>query len=285
MEGFSFNKIYVIESLDSDEKILSGTELYNDILRYSSYKDSSLSSELLIANTKQEFLEELIKIKNECTENGVMPIIHFEIHGEKDKRGLVTRSKELITWEELYPFLIQINVAIEHNLLITLAVCHGAYLLGINHITNRAPFWGFVGSFDEILAYDLLIRYNTFYDVLLTKFDITEAVVALHKANPELPSSYRFINSEELFKKLYELYIKTEFNGPAIETRWKRACEESKVNLRNRSEKKQFKKIFNKELMEDKEYRFKRDRRTFFMADLYQKNTRYLKDYSPFKKN
>ncbi len=278
MEGFNFNTFYVIESLDKSDK-LTGTELHDDILRYSGFKDEAVSAHLITVNSKEELLTSMIEIKEHCVHKNVSPIIHFEIHGRIE--GLVTNSNELITWEELHNYLIEINVASRHNLFITLAVCYGAYILQLHQITKRAPFWGFIGSFEEINQGDLMIRYHSFYETLLNSFDITEAVVALHKSNPKIESSFRFINSEEFFIELYDLYIKNEFSDEKYNTRWERALNDANTTLANRAEKRRFKKDFYKILKKENLPRYDRDKKYFFMSDLYPENSKYCSMHIP----
>lgn len=104
----------------------------------------------------------------------------------------------MISWEELCENFREINIIIENNLFITLAVCEGAYLMKTINPDLRAPFWGFLGSFKELEANDLAIRYENFYDEFLSSFDIDEAFRKLEIAYPDLPSSYQVINSEHV---------------------------------------------------------------------------------------
>ena len=46
MNGFKFNKVYVIESLNSKEEILTGKELFDDLLRWKEYQIKDLKTEL-----------------------------------------------------------------------------------------------------------------------------------------------------------------------------------------------------------------------------------------------
>ncbi len=123
MSEFQFNKVYVIESLDSEEEKLTGQELYNDLLRWKEYQVKDFKSDLIQVSNKSEFKAALDRIKEECTTKGFYPIIHFEVHGSEDKSGLILNSGELIKWSELYKDLIEINSIIGNNLFITLAVC------------------------------------------------------------------------------------------------------------------------------------------------------------------
>ena len=51
---FSFNKVYVIESLFSTET-KTGENLYNDLLRWKAAKPDILESELIQVNNRIEF--------------------------------------------------------------------------------------------------------------------------------------------------------------------------------------------------------------------------------------
>jgi hypothetical protein len=254
----------VIESLSHNET--TGEDLYNDIIsRKKKYYHPKLLTELLQPNSKPEFFKFMSKVKKECTEDGIYPIIHFEIHGNKNKNGLVLNSNESITWKELVKVISEINIIIKNNLFITFAVCHGAYFLQEIKINKPSPYWGFIGSFDEIFPEDLSIRYENFYDEFLVAFDLTKAISRLHKSNPSLPSSYRFINSETTFKEVYANYLKEEFSQERIK---KRAFDSAKlegIKLETRPEKRRFLKKFRKLLIKSKEEYRKKHTKIFFM--------------------
>lgn len=92
MTEFTFDRIYVIESLDGSMEKLTGKELYDDLLRWKEL-DGKLKSELLQVENKQQFFDALKNIKEECIIGGHHPILHFEIHGSDMKNGLVVLSK------------------------------------------------------------------------------------------------------------------------------------------------------------------------------------------------
>jgi hypothetical protein len=115
MNGFEFNKVYVIESLDEKTEKLTGKELYEDLLRWKEFQIKDFKSEYIPVADRKDFFKILETIKDECTTKGQYPILHFEIHGSSDKSGLVLKSKELITWQELYQDLIDLNSSIGNN--------------------------------------------------------------------------------------------------------------------------------------------------------------------------
>ncbi|MDR3058081.1 MAG: hypothetical protein LBU84_08065, partial [Prevotella sp.] len=67
MTGFTFDRIYVIESLDESKEKLTGTELYDDLLRWKELtSDGKLKTELLQVESKLQFFDVLKNIKEEC---------------------------------------------------------------------------------------------------------------------------------------------------------------------------------------------------------------------------
>ncbi|MFM2335123.1 MAG: hypothetical protein RIS91_1126 [Bacteroidota bacterium] len=272
MTGFEFNKVYVIESLDDCKEKLTGKELYADLLRWKEYQIADFKAEYISVNNKTDFLKALETIKDDCTTKGYYPILHFEIHGSSDTTGLVLTSGELVTWNELYQDLVALNSIIANNLFITLAVCHGGYIMELIKIDNPAPYWGFIGSFDEIKVSDLLIRYNEFYDVFLRNYDLNEAVNKLHDANPSVPSTYRFINSEDTFKNINKRYFKEKFSDEQIKLRFEDGLKQQNWNIKDRNLKNQYRIKFRIELLKTKKEYFEKHKEIFFMLKNFPDN-------------
>jgi hypothetical protein len=280
MAEFKFNKVYVLESLDETKEQLTGKELYDDLLKWKEFQIADFKAEYISIDNKAGFLKTFEKIKEECTITGNYPILHFEIHGSADTTGLVLKSKELVTWNELYQDLVALNSIIGNNLFITLAVCHGGYMMELIKINNPAPYWGFIGSFDEILIADLLIRYNEFYDVFLRSYDLNEAIKRLHEANPSVPSTYRFINSEETFKKINKKYFDEKFTEPQIESRFEDGLKQINWDITDENIKNQQRIIFRTELLKSKKDYFEKHKETFFMFNNFPENAkRFLINY------
>ena len=153
MGTFNFNKIYVIESLDSKVERQTGKELYEDLLKWKEFEfEGKLETELIQIQDRNDFFASFERIKGECLNFKRIPILHLEIHGNNN--GLVLQSGEIINWIELYEYLISINFIIGNNLFLTLAVCYGANIISIIRPNKPAPFYGFIGSFREITVND-----------------------------------------------------------------------------------------------------------------------------------
>ena len=273
MSKFEFNKIYVLESLDENEEQLTGKELYDDLLRWKEYEFAGkFKAELIQIHDKIDFFKQLNKIKIECIDLKYYPILHLEIHGSNDTSGLILKSGELVKWAELYDILSDINLEIGNNLFLTLAVCHGAYLMQLISLNKPAPFYGFIGSFDEIGIEDLLIRYNEFYKEFLSSFKLDLAFEKLIAANPSIPSTYRYISSEETFKHVYDKYLKENTSLEGIEKRKTQVIKDENLKFTNRAERRGFEKMFAKKILETREKYYKEHSAIFFMLKRFPKN-------------
>lgn len=273
MADFKFNKIYVIESLDSKVDRLTGEELYEDLLKWKEEEfKGDLKTELIQIRNKDEFFNRLEYIYQECAQLKYYPILHLEIHGAKEKTGLILGSGELIGWEELYMLLTKINSHIGNNLFLTLAVCHGAYLMEVIKINKPAPFLGFIGSFQEIYESDLYIRYNEFYQEFLSTFNLKIAFERLTKVNPKIPSSYRIISSEDVFKEVYNKYYTEKTSEEGIKKTIDKAVLDKRLDFTNRALKRKFEIKFKKLLHKTKNQSYKEHSSIFFMFENFPEN-------------
>lgn len=267
-----FNKIYIIESLpDGDQK--TGTQLYEDLLKYKQDEFSEFSAELCTPEDKSQFQFLLEHIKDECGAGGVYPILHFEIHGSANKDGLVLKSGELFSWEQLRESLIIINTLSKMNLFISLAVCHGAHLLKMYKCTDRAFCAGVLGSFEEIYVNDLQLRFNEFYKELFTTFDINRAYDALYDADNTGRDKYECISCIAIFVNSYRRYVLNEINNN--EELRKRSDDIAKQIYPDIHDIAQFDDFFiqyNAIIKDRMQSDYQKHMSNFFMLDLYPEN-------------
>lgn len=277
-----FNRIYVIQSLNEKEGgELTGQQLFDEVLQYFNAKYPDKDAKIFNVDTPSELFEKLEEIKRDCETDGIKPIIHFEIHGLEDKTGLSLNNGD-VNWGDVYEKLIAINVASKWNLFTTMGVCFGNYSMLLIKPRNPAPFTGILGSFEELYESDLYIRYNAFYQELLNSLDVEKALEALHNSNPALPDDYRFINSEQTFKNVYQKYFDTQFTPEKIKERFNSALREEKVKFTDRNIKHQFYTKFRLTLSKTKREFYEKDKATFFMFDKFPGNQYiYCVDWKP----
>ena len=115
---FSFNTICIIQSLGENDR-KTGKMLYGNLKLDLDVELYNLKLHLMgvEVNTKEEFFSRLNQIKEE-TIQGMRPLIHMEIHGHDNKKGLVLASGEFISWEDLIPHLTVINYLSKNNFLL-----------------------------------------------------------------------------------------------------------------------------------------------------------------------
>lgn len=277
-----FNKIYVIQSLDESKgDELTGTQLYNEVLQYFNLKYPHISAELIDINTPIEFNQALDKIKTECINDKIKPIIHFEIHGLENKKGL-SLNKGDILWINIYDNLIDINEASKWNLFLTMGVCFGNYAMFLLNPRKKAPFTGIIGSFEELFEWDLYIRYNAFYLELLNTLNFSSALEALHNSNPALPDDYRYVNAEQTFKNIYQKYLDNEFTVEKINKRFIEALKKDKMSFSDRNVKHLYYNQFRAKLQRTKRETYKKDKEVFFMFDIFPENKNiFCLDWEP----
>ena len=192
-----FNRIYVIESLFKDDK-KSGQILCDNILKYQVLKSPNFSYELIPTETKEQLFQSLRKIKDSIQIHKWLPYLHFEVHGCED--GIVLNSNTLVEWNELYNVIQEINIICYNNLFISMATCHGAYMIRIySKFSEPCPFYGFIGPYSKLGEIDLINGYSEYFERLLETKDFGTAIKALRNANPMNKEEFNFLNCEAFF--------------------------------------------------------------------------------------
>ncbi|RKR08277.1 hypothetical protein C8C83_5515 [Flavobacterium sp. 90] len=224
MKQLEFSHIFVIESLRPEDE-LTGTRLFNRAI-YPGMVDKNLESNCDHINviSKQDFFNALLNIKHKIISENISPIIHLEMHGSKN--GLQLTSHERITWEELQPILIDLNILCKNNLFLTMATCFGGYIYNAISPRLQSPFWGFVGPFEEVDEDEVLADFTNFYFELLNSLDLNAAEIALHRQNAPNASKFKFQNIEFVFKKVYENYELKHLTPERIKERLQQIEEE-----------------------------------------------------------
>lgn len=218
------NTIYVIESLSVDEKA-TGTELYNDIIkRYAEYhaNGNEVHHQIFKVENKDQFLEAIRFIKHNAEYLNKGVLIHVETHGLGDKTGLYMSNGTTVSWEELKPELIAINVALENELYVTMATCYGRYLHEVIDITKQSPFSGFISASKEISENEILEDYAPFFEELVRTRDILEAEKILDTKG----SNFYYKDVETVYNDLILDWLKKMREDPQFRKKFTDQCRE-----------------------------------------------------------
>jgi hypothetical protein len=111
----------------------------------------------------------------------------------------------------LKPALTDLNVATQLNLMVVMAACNGAALATAISLTDRAPFWGFIGPTKPLSSAALLSAYGAFYRELLSTKSPSKAVVAL-EAHSDHDAFWR-ATAQGVFETVWKGYLK-EYCAP-----------------------------------------------------------------------
>ena len=268
MTVFQFNKIYVVESLYSDDE-KSGEILHNDIIRRKiEQTGSGIQHELILVNNKDEFFKTFDHIRQEVIYRLVNPIIHFEIHGCQE--GFVLNSDELIEWKDLQIRLLELNLLTKNNLFLSLATCYGGHIHKVISPRMWTPFWGYVGPLDEVFVGQVMAGFQEFFDELLTSLNFGIATQRLNQSNQNLPTAFYFCNTEYIFNRAYDNYEQKYLTDEIVENRLMSGLNEARqykeVQHLTDEQVKQFLKYW---MVDQKDFLKKQMTEHFFMYDVF----------------
>lgn len=210
MTYVDFTGVLIIESLESPEP-QTGTALFQHLQAHPNLGAAPLDHQ--DAGSSTEFLAILDRVRRAAERTGGAPLLHLEVHGNKGGLGL--SGGDEITWREFADACRDINIVVKGHLVVTLAVCYGAYAISGVEPMWRAPFFGLIGSFDTEYARSLAPGFEAFYDALLTSqdFNIAHADLSVH-----LPR-FRLLDSTGLFIRTYDIYRVGHLTDDAVEAR------------------------------------------------------------------
>lgn len=210
MTYVDFDGITVIESLEPHET-QTGTQLHQHLQQHPNAGSVTLSHHRV--SSTAGFFTVLDGIRLAATSSEVAPILHLEIHGRK--QGLDLNNGETVSWEDFADRCRDINIALKNHLVITLAVCKGAYAERGANPRFRAPYFGIIASFDTEYAPSLASGFQAFYDELLTSQDFNIAHADLQRHLPR----FRLLDSTGLFLRTYATYRKNGLTPDALQER------------------------------------------------------------------
>ena len=221
MKNFTFNKVYIIRSLDPNPS-KKALWIPGDVLRYELTK-ANVSNELIdIQDGWIGFNREMLRIAGECIVNNIKPIVHFICHGgepsKKYPKGAMafwnqnSHDNDIYEWGQILPYLEYLNLVSHFNLFVTMSVCHGFYsLLSLLQDYHRIPFCGLLASPDPVSLNSSISGFTKFYISLIINADIITATndlrIALEPLRPQYESlglkmeEYLVLFSDDLFTK------------------------------------------------------------------------------------
>lgn len=189
--------IVVIQSIPEQER-QTGTELYNDILRYKSIREEDYFCKLIDVYNKQEFENAISNILSELKEGDIMTI-HLETHGSFE--GISLTSGEIVAWKEFYDLIRPINIKIGHLLLVVMSMCYSIAMISDINLEDRAPYRAFICTTREMYPHELYEGFVSFYEKYFTILDVCTAMKTIQKEihDKNGNSPFQILSAENVF--------------------------------------------------------------------------------------
>lgn len=189
--------IVVIQSIPKDQ-LQTGTQLYEDLLRYKPIMDGNIFCELINVVDRNDFEIALSHILSILEEGDVLTI-HIEAHGSVD--GIALSSGEIVEWKDFYDLIRPINIALGHLLFIVMAMCSSIAMISKISLEERAPYRAFICTTREMFPNELYEGFLSFYEKFCNLLDVFRAMTALqneiHDENGHSP--FQLLSAESVF--------------------------------------------------------------------------------------
>lgn len=189
--------IVVIQSIPTNQR-QTGTQLYEDLLRYKPIMDGNIFCELINVVDKNNFEAAFSHILSNLEERDILTI-HVEAHGSVD--GIALSSGEIVEWKEFYDLIRPINIALGHLLFIVMAMCYSIAMISNISIEQRAPYRAFICTTREMYPDELYEGFLSFYEKFCNLLDVFGAMTALQKEirDENGHSPFQLLSAETIF--------------------------------------------------------------------------------------
>lgn len=207
--------IILIDSIDESENVnFNGESFYRDKIRYPAIaKESTITHEYKKAPNSETFFEILKNLSKDYHHFADGLLLHFDIHGDKNKKGFVLESNELIPWSEVINHLRTLNLMLKNKLYLTMTTCFGRYLyLGVD-FKLKSPYSCYISSSDSVGEIDAYENYGILFNRLFDTSNLIDAYNEMDNANNRI---FYYKDSETTFENAFRsLYEKlTNDNSP-----------------------------------------------------------------------
>src|SRR5689334_15424122 len=192
-----FNSLFWISSLTAGEegptrRIVEDveTQCWKTKLPFQRYEPTSVAL----------FLEALETIKAAADE-GMGPMIHFDMHGLASAGLEFTATQEFASWNALVERLRTINIASHNNLVVVSNACFGLHAIKQVTLTKAWPFYILIAPEQEVRVGFLEDHTAAFYAEMFSSGDIMSAY------RRHLAGEMRVFHCEKMFGGALAKYI------------------------------------------------------------------------------
>lgn len=139
-------------------------------------------------------------------DNGLKPILHFDMHGSQERGLEIGKTREFIDWASVIDSLRILNTKLNNELVVVITACHGLHAILPISFEKAAPFLCLIAPEEEIKVGHIEDRVPDFYRELFSSDSLAHAC-------QKLGSEFRYFHSAEFLFKTLARYIKEKCKG------------------------------------------------------------------------
>lgn len=139
-------------------------------------------------------------------DDGIRPIVHFDMHGSQERGLEIGRTGEFIDWESVIDSLRVLNTKLNNELVVLITACHGLHTILPISFEKTAPFLCLIAPEEEIKVGHIEDKVPEFYRELFSSGSLASAC-------QKLGSGFSYFHSAEFLFKTLAKYIKEKCKG------------------------------------------------------------------------
>ncbi|MNU88225.1 hypothetical protein D3C71_780310 [compost metagenome] len=208
----NFNQILIVDSLP-DGELNTARRLFADVRDWA----QAIGQMPHVANVRissgRAFLDLLSQLAHQASRNPYVPLLHIECHGQEE--GLEFADGSSLTWTDMKPSFVALNVATRLNLITVVAACYGGAIASFVRAEQRAPFWAFLAPKRRISAGDLEMSLSAFYQALLRTRSSELAMDALRATRAG--DEFWQLTVQTIYRLIVESYAENHLTQEAVQ--------------------------------------------------------------------
>ncbi len=252
-----FNQILIVDSLPEGQ-LNTAARLFADAQDWARVIGDVPHIASVRVPSSGAFLDLLAQLAHQSARDNYVPLLHIECHGREE--GLEFADGSGLTWDEMKPAFVALNVATRLNLITVVAACHGGAIASFVRAEHRAPFWAFLAPKRQISAGDLETALSSFYQALLMTRSSERAMSALRAT--QAGDEFWQLSAQTIYRLIVEGYAECHLTQEAVQQQAER------LRARAAAHGAVWSKAQIEAMIRDPVI-FERFRREFFMVDLY----------------
>lgn len=210
----NFNQILIVDSLPEGQ-LNTAARLFGDARDWARVIGDVPHIASVRIPSSGAFLDLLAQLAHQASREPYAPLLHIECHGGEG--GLEFADGSWLTWDDMKPAFVDLNVATRLNLITVVAACHGGAIASFVRAEHRAPFWAFLAPKRQISAGDLEAALSAFYQALLMTRSSERAMGALRATRAG--NEFWQLSAQTIYRLIVEYYAERHLTDEAVQLR------------------------------------------------------------------